>query len=150
MSLFAQLKADDDIKEVIKFAFDADLDISGAWGYSKALATVIHSSDVPMPQLEHMLASMRAHIEMNMTLQKEVRYAGIDINEISKSEDKRGSILYHKITYQITAIKEDIYTSFIKEYKEGYGTEGFDMTEHFAKRKEATITRNETYWFKID
>jgi len=46
-------------------------------------------------------------------------------------------------------IKEDTYTSFINAYKEGLGTEGFDITEHFNQRKKATLTRSENYWFEI-
>jgi hypothetical protein len=46
-------------------------------------------------------------------------------------------------------MKEKSYTAFINEYKEGLGTEGFDITEHFNQRKKATITRNEEYWFEV-
>ena len=149
MSTFEQLKCDDDLKEVINSAFDADLDISGAWGYTQAQSTVIHSTEVPMVQLEHMLASMRTYIEMNMTRTKESRYGGIDINEIAREQKNIEGIRYDKVVYQITAMKEDLYTAFIKEYKEGYGTKDFDMTKHFEERKEATLTREEVYWFKL-
>ena len=149
MSTFEQLKCDDDIKKIIKSAFDTELHISGAWGYTQALSTVILSTEVPIVQLEHMLASMRTYIEMNMTLEKESRYGGIDINEIDREQKKIEDTLYDKVTYQITAIKEDLYTSFIKAYKEGYGTKDFDMTKHFKERKEATLTRKEVYWFKL-
>ena len=149
MSTFEPLKCEDDLKEVIKSAFDTDLDISGTWGYTQALATVIHSANVPIVQLEHMLASMRAYIEMNMTQDKASRYGGIDINEISREQQNIEEVLYDKVTYRITAMKEDLYTDFIKEYKEGYGTKDFDMTKHFKERKEATLTREEVYWFKL-
>ena len=149
MHLFAQLKGDDDLKEVIKTAFDTDLAVSGAWGYTQALATLIEPTEVPLPQLEHMLASMRTYIEMNMTLPKEERYGSINLNEMQREQLKVDHLLYDKVSYEITAMKEDTYTSFIKAYKEGLGTEGFDITEHFKQRKKATITRNETYWFEI-
>jgi hypothetical protein len=32
-------------------------------------------------------------------------------------------------------MKENTYTAFINEYKEGLGKEGFDITEHFNQRK---------------
>ncbi len=44
------------------------LAVAGAWGYTQKLATIIESTDLPLTQLEHMLASMRTYIEMNMTL----------------------------------------------------------------------------------
>jgi len=47
-------------------------------------------------------------------------------------------------------MKEDLYTAFIKEYKEGYGKENFDLIEHFKKRKEATLTREVTHYFKVN
>lgn len=149
MSQFVQLKCDNDLKEIIKSAFDADFDLSGAWGYTQDLSTVIHSTDVPLPQMEHMLASMRAYVEMNMTLPKEDRYGSIGLNEIDRIQVTEDTSVYDKVTYEITAMKEDIYTSFINEYKEGYGTEGFDMTKHFDQRKKATLTRAEVYWFEI-
>ncbi|UPT77604.1 hypothetical protein MN086_00300 [Sulfurovum sp. XGS-02] len=149
MPEFEPLKSENDLKEVIKAAFDADLAVSGAWGYTQALPTVIEASDIPVKQLEHMLASMRAYIEMNMTLPKEERYGSINLNEIDRKEIHVDDLVYDKVTYEITAMKEETYAAFINEYKEGLGTEGFDITEHFNQRKKATITRNEDYWFEV-
>ena len=149
MIKFEQLQSDNDLKEVIKSAFDADLALSGAWGYTQELATTIESTDLPLIQLEHMLASMRTYIEMNMTLPKEERYGSINLNETHREQIKVGNLVYDKVTYEITAMKEETYTAFINEYKEGLGTEGFDITEHFNQRKKATITRTEAYWFEI-
>jgi predicted small secreted protein len=149
MLKFEPLKSENDLKEVIKAAFDADLSVSGAWGYTQALATIIESSDIPVKQLEHMLASMRTYIEMNMTLPKEERYGSINLNEIKREQISVDGLIYDKVTYEITAMKEETYTAFINEYKEGLGTEGFDITEHFNQRKKATISRDEEYWFEI-
>ena len=149
MIAFEQLQSHNDLKEVIKAAFDADLAVSGSWGYSQELATIIQSTDVPLKQLEHMIASMRSYIEMNMTLSEEERYGSINLNETHREQMQVGDLVYDKITYEITAMKEKTYTAFINEYKEGLGTEGFDITAHFNQRKEATITRNEVYWFEI-
>jgi len=86
MVTFEQLKSGDDIREVIKTAFDADLSISGGWGYAQEEAMVIEASAVPLSQLEHMLASMRTYIEMNMTLPPEERYGSINLNEIQREQ----------------------------------------------------------------
>ncbi len=149
MIKFEQLQSDNDLKEVIKSAFDADLALSGAWGYTQELATIIESTDVPLKQLEHMIASMRTYIEMNMTLPEEERYGSINLNETHREQIQVGDLVYDKVIYEITAMKEKSNTAFINEYKEGLGTEGFDITEHFNQRKKATITRTETYWFEI-
>ena len=149
MIAFEQLQSHNDLKEVIKAAFDAELAVSGSWGYSQELATIIQSTDVPLKQLEHMIASMRSYIEMNMTLSEEERYGSINLNETHREQMQVKDLVYDKITYEITAMKEKTYTAFINEYKEGLGTEGFDITAHFNQRKEATITRNEVYWFEI-
>ena len=149
MIKFEQLQSDNDLKEVIKSAFDADLALSGAWGYTQELATIIESTDVPLKQLEHMIASMRTYIEMNMTLPEEERYGSINLNETHREQIQVGDLVYDKVIYEITAMKEKSYTAFINEYKEGLGTEGFDITEHFNQRKKATITRTEAYWFEI-
>jgi hypothetical protein len=151
MSDFKQIASGDAIKEVIKSAFDTDLALSGAWGYTKALTTVIEANqnDIPLPQLEHMITSMRAYLEMNMTQTKEERYGSINVNEISREQSKENGLIYDKVTYEIPAMKEDTYAAFINEYKEGYGTEGFDLNGHFKRRKEATLTRVVTHWFEV-
>lgn len=149
MLKFEQLKSDNDLKEVIKAAFDADLAVTGAWGYTQELATIIESTDLPLKQLEHMIASMRTYIEMSMTLPEAERFGSINLNELSREQERVGNLIYDKVTYEITAMKEKTYTAFINEYKEGLGTEGFDITEHFNQRKKATITRNEDYWFEV-
>lgn len=148
MKTFSDVQSDNDIAEVIKSAFDMDLSISGAWGYTQESATVLSDSGISLDQLEHTIASMRAYIEMNMTLPKEKRYASINLNEKNREQFSDGALLYHKVTYEITAMEEDIYASFINEYKESYGSEDFDMNEHFSKRKTATLTRSVVHWFE--
>ena len=149
MAKFEPLKSDDDLKEVIKTAFDTDLAISGAWGYTQAEATIIESTEAPLNQLEHMLASMRSYIEMNMTLPPQERYGSINLNETQREQIEESGQVYDKVTYEITAMKEELYTAFINEYKEGLGKEDFDITAHFEERKKATINRSEVYWFEV-
>ena len=129
---------------MIKAAFDADLDVKGEWGYTKELASIIESSE-HIKQVEHTLATMRAYIEMNMTLEKEERYGSINLNEKDREEIDG----FHKVTYEISAMKEDEYAGFIDEYKEGHAQEGFDISDHFKRRKEATLIREVTHWFKV-
>ncbi|SFZ98180.1 hypothetical protein MNB_SV-5-737 [hydrothermal vent metagenome] len=86
---------------------------------------------------------------MNMTQDKEDRYGSINVNETSREQVKEDVYIYEKVTYVITAMKEDIYAEFIDEYKEKYGKDDFDLDEHFRKRKEATLTRTITYWFEV-
>ena len=151
MPTFPRIPSDDPIKDVIKAAFDADLPLEGGWGYDRSLATVITSlpDAIPLTQLEHMLASMRAYMEMNMTQSKEARYGSINLNEKARETIEQEEKVFHKVTYEISAMKEDTYAAFIDEYKEGYGKEGFDMEDHFKRRKEATLIRVESYWFEV-
>jgi hypothetical protein len=149
MCSFEHLKSNNDLKEILKAAFDANLSVLGSWGYTQALATIIESSDVPIQQFEHMLASMRAYVEMNMTKEKDARYGSININEITRNTLALNGHTYHKVTYKISAMKESTYAQFIQAYKEGYGKEDFDLEQHFKNRKEATLTREVTHWFDI-
>ncbi len=146
---FQKIACEEDIKLLIKSAFSVELNLSGCFGYSKDEALIINSTNAPLKQLEHTLASMRAILEMSMTLPKEKRYGAINVNEIQRetisSDDKR----YDKVTYEITAMKESDYAAFIEEYKEGMEREGFDVEDHFRRRKEATIKREVTFWFDI-
>ncbi|MEY3001864.1 MAG: hypothetical protein RLZZ428_239 [Pseudomonadota bacterium] len=150
MSLFVPIANGDDIKEVIKTAFDADLPVAGSWGYTQEAPTIILQTSQPLTQLEHMLASMRSYIEMNMTLPPQERYGSINLNESNRVQIQSNHTLYDKVSYEITAMKEETYNAFIQEYKEGLGNEGFDIADHFARRKAATLTREVTYWFAID
>ena len=147
MSSFKSLSCNDDLKDIINTAFDSDLDIAGAWGYTKELATEIITTDIPLNQFEHIFASMRAYIEMNMTLEVADRYASINVNELSRESLSIDNLTYHKTIYAITAIKESRYADFIQEYKDNYGKENFDLDAHFAKRKEETLNREVIHWF---
>jgi hypothetical protein len=151
MADFKQLPKEESIKEVIKIAFNSDLEISGGWGYTEEDATVIHKvpENFTLAQLEHMLTSMRAHLEMSLTQEADNRYGAINVNERDRVELQMTDGKIHKVTYEISAVKEDIYNSLIKEYKEGYGKEDFDLQEHFKKREESTLLRNVSHYFYI-
>lgn len=149
MASFQELSSDNDLKELLKVTYDVDLDISGGWGYNKETSTIIHSTGTSLTQIEYIFASMRAYTEMNMTLSTEDRYGSINVNEKKREELINNNEKFHKITYEVTAMKEDIYNKFIKEYKEKLEDKGFDIAKHFARRKEATLTRSVTHWFKI-
>ena len=150
MVIFEKIESSSDLQEIIKAAFDADFPIDGGWGYTKELATIIKESELPITQLEHTIASMRTHLEMNMTRQKKERYGSINLNETQRESYQNDSRLYHKVTYSITAMKEEQYNDFIEEYKEGYGKKEFDLSEYFERRKRATLSRTEAYWFEIE
>ena len=151
MTTFNTLQEPENIQELIKETFDADLPVSGDWGYSKERASIIVElpQSMPLPQLEHMITSIRAHLEMNITQEKENRYGAINANEISREESQSNGLIYAKVTYEVTAIKENLFKQFIHEYKEGYEKEGFDLNEHFKRRKEATLTREVVHYFEV-
>ncbi|RLA65113.1 MAG: hypothetical protein DRQ78_05560 [Epsilonproteobacteria bacterium] len=151
MTTFQQLQENPNIQKLIKETFDADLPISGDWGYSKEKASIIEMlpEDMPLSQLEHTLTSIRAHLEMNITQTKENRYAGINANEKLRERISANNVMFDKVNYEITAIKEELYNAFIKEYKEGYDNEALDLNEHFKQRKEATLTREVIHYFKL-
>lgn len=151
MATFKKLQENNNIQNLIKSTFDADLVLAGSWGYTKEKATIIEAvpEGMTLSQLEHMVTSIRAHLEMNITQEQENRYAGINANERAREESKSEEGIFNKVTYEITAMKEDIYMTFIKEYKEGYGKEDFDLNEHFKKRQEATLTLEVVHYFEV-
>ncbi len=151
MTTFIELQENNNIQELINTTFDADLALAGDWGYIKEKATIIKElpQGMPLPQLEHMLTTIRAHLEMNITQEQENRYGGINANERAREESRSEEGIFNKVTYEITAMKEDLYTAFIKEYKEGYGKEDFDLNDHFKRRQEATLTREIVHYFEV-
>jgi len=151
MTTFKKLQEDTDIRELIKSTFDTDLPLSGSWGYSEEKASIIEALPEGMSalQLEHMLTSIRAHLEMNIMQEKENRYGAINANENTRETIKSKKGIFDKVTYKITAMKEDLYNAFIKEYKEGYGKEDFDLNDHFKRREKATFTREVIHYFEV-
>lgn len=150
MKKFEPLIHENNLKAIIKSAFDMDLSVSGGWGYTQDEATIIHYlNGIPLTQLEHTFASMRAYGEMNMALPENQRYGSINVNETHRETLRTNDKIYEKVTYEISAMKEDIYAALIDEYKEGYGKVGFDMEEHFRRRKESTLKREVIHWFDI-
>ncbi len=151
MTTFNTLAENKNIQELIKTTFDVDLPLSGDWGYSKARASIINSLPQGMPilQLEHTITSIRAHLEMNITQEKEDRFGGINANEKTREVMRVENAVFDKVTYEITAIKEELYNAFIKEYKEGYEKETLDLNDHFKRRKEATLIREVVHYFEV-
>ena len=151
MTIFKKLQENNNIQELIKSTFDADLSLAGSWGYTKEKPTIIEAipEGIPLSQREHMITSIRAHLEMNITQEPENRYGGINVNERAREESRSEEGIYNKVTYEITAMKEDLYTTFIKEYKADYGKENFDLNEHFKRRKEDTLTRDVVHYFEV-
>lgn len=146
MKEFKEIEAEKDLENFIRVVFNANLKVSGGWGYSKDLATTIEQGDDgSVAQIEFTLATMRAYLEMNMTLAEDERYGAINLNEISRESEGE----YEKVTYEISAMKELEYKEFIDEYKEHFENSNFDMNEHFNRRREATLKREVVYWFKL-
>jgi len=147
MQKFKEIVAEENLREFVKVAFNADLEIAGAWGYIQELATVISKeNEGSVAQIEFTLATMRAYLEMNMTLEEEERYGAINLTEL-----KRESLdNFDKVTYEISAMKERDYKTFIAEYKEKNGEADFNMSQHFQRRKEVTLKREVIYWFKVE
>ena len=150
MSSFNKITDETPLAEVIKSAFGTSLSVSGGWGYAEENATRIekNSSDTPLSQLEHMLASMRTYLEMHMTREESERYGNINLNETGRKAIKRSGKYYDKVHYEITAMKETLYADFINEYKESYGKNSFNIETHFKRRKEATLIRKIVFWFE--
>jgi hypothetical protein len=151
MTTFNTLQVEPNIQELIQTTFDADLPLSGGWGYSEAVATVIESlpQNMTLPQLQHMITTIRAHLEMNITQVEADRYGGINVNEKAREIIQKDSTTLYKVNYEITAMKEGLYHAFIKEYKAGYVNETLDLNEHFKRRKEATLIRKITHYFEV-
>lgn len=151
MTTFNKLTEQENIQEFIKDLFDIAFPISGNWGYTEEKATIVDElpQSMPLLQLQHTLTTIRAHLEMNITQEKEDRYGGINANERSREIITQNNNLFDKVSYEVTAMKEELYNAFIKEYKEGYETEGFDLNEHFKKRKEATLVREVIHYFEV-
>lgn len=146
MSEFVKITDKGDIRKIIKDTFNADLDISGGWGYDEKSAVIVHSLHVDKEQFFGMFATIKATIELSILKQEDERYSGI--NPSIKNIETLGD--FTKVDFEISAIKKQTYNELIKEYKDGYGKRDFDLEKHFEKRKSATLHANMTCWFLMD
>ena len=145
---FERLPAVDDMSGVIEDMFGVKLDISGGWGYDPKSVVIVNSLDKPIDQFLYTFSNIRANTEMNMILNKEDRYGSINTTFIEGKQIELENVKYDMITFQITAMKEDIYAEFIQEYKDNYAkNKNFDLDDHFKRRKESTITIKSDFWF---
>ena len=144
---FEEIPSVDDISGVIEDVFGVKLDIEGDWGYDNKRAVIVKSLDVPPEQFLYMFASIRANVQMNLTLEKEDRYGGINVALEELKQIDIQNQTFDVATFKITAMKEEDYAFFIKEYKENYGKADFDLDKHFKQRADKTITVYNDFWF---
>jgi hypothetical protein len=145
---FDQVEEIEDMRGAIKNAFEVDLNITGGWGYDNTTAVVADKIEMPLEQFVHMFATIRATVEMNLIIDDEnERYGAINVNFQESKKFEINNRVYDVLTFKITAINEKQYADFIQEYKDGYGKKDFDLTDHFKRREESTISRVVDYWF---
>jgi hypothetical protein len=149
MSAFTPLLYEEKLEALLYTAFGVELRVSGGWGYSQEEAMRIDDATMPLPQLQHSFALCRAYLEMHMRLSEEERYGSINLNEKEREELEIEGVLYHCVKYEISAMKESLYKGFIEEYKRESERADFDMKAHFARRKEATLSRVVEHWFEV-
>lgn len=146
---FKELESVDDMSDIIKEVFDVKLDVTGGWGYSHKNAVVVKSLDIPIDQFLNLFATLRANLEMNLTLEEEERYSGINVHFLDGEQFSVDGKTYDHIRFEITAMREKDYAKVIQEYKDNYGkNEDFDMDEHFKKRKELSVKVVSDFWFE--
>jgi hypothetical protein len=144
---FKEIDKVDNLQEVIKEVFEIELDVAGDWGYNEQRALVIQDSDIPLQQLQHTLATIRAQIEMSLALPEEKKYGSINVQESGRESITKDKITYEVVSFSITAMLKSVYAQFIQEYKDGYGKNDFDIEGHFQQREENTIRRDVKFWF---
>jgi hypothetical protein len=147
--VFEQIAPVEDMSSMIEEVFGVKLDISGGWGYDNKSAVKVHSLEMPIDQFLHTFAAIRANIEMNLTQEEDDRFGGINVHFMDGQQFEIEHHMYDHITFEITAMKEKEYAAFIQEYKDNYGkNKDFDMSDHFKRREDATISREADYWFE--
>ena len=146
---FKQITPVDDMSRLILEVFDVKLDISGGWGYDYKNPIIVNSLDTSIDQFLNLFASLRANIEMNMTLEEDERYGGINVHFLDGEQFSIENRTYDHVRFEVTAMREKDYAKVIKEYKDNYGkNENFDMNKHFKKREELTIKLIADFWFE--
>jgi len=147
---FKKLPEVDNISEVINDVFGVQLDISGGWGYDTSMPVIINSLDIPKDQFFHMFGSIRANIQMNLSLEEDERYGAINVILDDKKKSTVDNFEYDIIKFKVSAIKEKEYAEFIQEYKDNYGKKEFDIGDHFKRREASTLKLIDTIYFRTN
>lgn len=146
---FKQIAPVEDISKLILEVFDVKLDISGGWGYDYKNPVIVNNIDIPIDQFLNLFAKLRANIEMNLTLEEDERYGGINVHFLDGEQFGIENRIYDHIKFEVTAMREKEYAKVIQEYKNNYGkNRDFDMDKHFKKREELTIKLVADFWFE--
>lgn len=145
---FQRLPEVDDLSGLLEDIFEVKLDISGGWGYDNNTPVIVHTLNLPIDQFLYTFANMKAHTEMNMFLDEKDRYNNINVKLIEGKQIEIEDKVFDMITFEISAIKEDIYLELMKEYEENYEkNKDFDLDEHLQKKDMNTITVQNDIWF---
>lgn len=148
-NMFEKIDLVDDLSGVINDIFQVELDIDGGWGYDNNNPVIVNSLKMPINEFLDMFAMIRSNIEMNLMLDEEKRFSGINVNFIEGKQVKIDNKIFDVLTYEISAIKEKEYAFFIQEYKDNYGKNlQFDLNDHFERRKKSSISIQTDFWFE--
>jgi len=135
------------------------LPISGGWGHTKELATVINKNDPIVNnnklfnglKIENIFIKYRTYIEFiqNIPTQSE-QLSGIEfINKVqSLIYDKEGK-KYDKIEVEIKALKFSDFEVLKKEWEDNINNKDFNKEDHMKRRDEKMIYRKRDFWFEI-
>jgi len=104
------------ISGLILEVFDAKLDISGGWGYDYKNSIIVNSFDISIDQFFlNLFASLRANIEMNMTLEEDERCGGINAHFLDEEQFSIENRTYDHIRFEVIVMREKDYAKVIKE-----------------------------------
>ncbi len=107
---FKMLQEVEDIKTIIKDTFELELDVQGGWGYDNNTALKVNSlNSMNLEQFVHTFATIRAILEMNLTCNKDEKYAGINATFEESKKFEINNKTYDVLSFKITAMNEKLY-----------------------------------------
>ncbi len=135
------------------------LPISGGWGHTKELVTVINKNDPIVNkdnpfnglEIENIFIKYRTYIEFihNIPTPSE-QLVGIEfINKVQSLISDNEGKKYDKIEVEIRALKFLDFEVFKKEWEDNISNKDFDKEDHMKRRDEKMIYEKRDFWFEI-
>lgn len=138
---------------------EAELPISGGWGYSKEDACIIDKNDSTVNAslsfngvaIEYIFVEKRIYEEMIIFRPAGKKYSGIKWKLRMQYLIRDADRTFDKLVFEVTAFNDNDWDELKAEFEgdQGYNSPSFDEQAHKIKRQEKMVLLTREFWFDI-
>jgi hypothetical protein len=147
------------LREVIAVDFKKDLPLRGGWGYSMDDAIIIDRNDPTVPQgipfdgigIEYFVVEKRIYEELIIFRSDGDKFNGIKWNLLKQSLVQHAGKTFDHLRFEVTGLHDRDWNELKETWEgpDGFVSENFDRSKHFAEQERRTARYEADYWFEI-